>query len=359
MFEIKTLEDVRGNNVVVYAIKTLLERNNFPKLSIMAGVLGVGKTSVATIVANQLNKADTPVKVYNCGLMDDMSKIQEEVFSMNPMQPRAFIFEELHALSRANQNALLQMFDSQSQNVYIICTTTELSKILRTIRSRARVWEFKLLSEKQLSQLLDDYLKSLGAELSIPAKQTLLRSCRGVPRDLIKNTDFALDGEFNSNQLDSLLGNVSDELCFSIFSALKSRTVDFVTHIEDLIDDTADNKLSALSDFWLRFLLERSSEVRTTLSNEMIKALDKIFNPSDITKVTKVLLRATSETLLLELVNLNMTLTSTTGSTVLGHQLDKAQRMETEARVQGQATVRQSDTVGGRINIGDVKAFKL
>lgn len=359
MFEIKTLDDVRGNNVVVYSISTLLARNNFPKLSILAGVMGVGKTSVAKIVADKLNKSETPVKVYNCGLMDDMSKVQEEVFSMNPMQPRAFIFEELHTLSRANQNSLLQMFDSQSPNVYIICTTTELSKILRTIRSRARVWEFKLLSDKQLSQLLDDYLKTQGATLSVPAKQTLLRSCHGVPRDLIKNTDFALDGEFNANQLDTLLGNVSDELCFSIFSSLKSRTVDFVAHIEDLIDDTADNKLSALSDFWLRFLLERSSEVRTTLTSEMIRALDKIFTPSDITKVTKVLLRATSETLLLELVHLNMTLTATTSSTVLGHQIDKSQRMETETRVQSQARVKQSDTVGGKITVGDVKAFKL
>lgn len=359
MLELKTLDDVRGNNVVVYSIKTLLEKKSFPKLSIMAGVLGVGKTSVAKIVAEKIDQSGVPYKTYNCGVLNDMSKLQDEVFAMNPARPKAFLFEELHALSKADQNALLQMFDSQPSNVHIICTTTEPSRILRTIRSRAQVFTFRLLSDKQLSQLLDDYLKIKGTTLSVPAKQTLLRSCRGVPRDLIKNIDLALDGNFSAAQLDALLGNVSDELIFSVLCSLKSRTIDFVSHIEDLMDDSSDNKLSALSDFWLRFMLERSSDTHTTLSSEKITALNKIFTPSDISKVTKVLLRATPTTFLLELINLNMTLVGTGSSDTLGHQRDASQRAGAEARTHAQTKPEIQKPTGGAISSREVERFTL
>ena len=178
MLELKTLEDVRGNTTVIYSIKTLITRKTFPNLSIFAGVMGVGKTSVAKIVARMVDETETPTTVYNCGTISDVSRLQEEVFSLNPIKPKVFIFEELHALNRASQEALLQMFDSQAKNIYIICTTTELYKVRRTIKSRSHVWEFKSLSEKQLAQLLDDYLNDKGVTLSVESKNALLRSSK-------------------------------------------------------------------------------------------------------------------------------------------------------------------------------------
>ena len=330
MYEIRTLDDVRGNNVAVYSIRTLLERKCFPKLSIMAGVMGVGKTSIARVVAGMLDDSGIAVKTYNFGLDVDMQKLQEEVFSLNPMRPRAFIFEEIHGLARSDQNALLQMFDSQSRNVYVICTTTELHKVLRTIRSRAQVWEFKLLSEKQLAQLLDDYLKMKNATLSDASKQSLLRACRGVPRDLLKSADFALDGEFTHTQLDALLGNVSDEVMFSVFCSLKSTPVDFIVNLEALMEEVSAAKLQAMND--LRFLMERSGGMRKTLTTSMVKTLNSIYTLKEMSTIAKMLLRATPDTLMLELVSLNMSLTGSTAATSLGQQKDIALKAESEVR---------------------------
>lgn len=357
MLEIKTLKDVRGNNVVIYSIQTLLERKAFPRLSIMAGVMGVGKTSVAKVVAEQLDKSGTPVKTYNCGMSIDLQKINEEVFAMKPAQPKAFIFEEVHGLPRADQNALLQMFDSQSPNTYIICTTTDIHKVLRTIRSRAQVWEFKLLSEKQLAQLLDDYLASKGAVLQPQSKQSLLRACHGVPRDLIKNTDLALEGDFSSSQLDSLLGNVSDELIYAIFCSLKSKTSDFVAHIEELMEEASTSKLAALNDFWLRFLLERCGGSRQTLPPAMVKSLNNIYTPAEINKIAKMLLRATPDTILLELLSLNMSFTNSTSSGVVGTQRDDAMRAENEQRVERQQGQRTPESA--QLSAASVQNFTL
>lgn len=357
MYEINTLDDMRGNNVVIYSIKTLLDRGKFPKLSIMSGVMGVGKTSVAKVVANQLDSSEMGIQMYNFGMPVDMSKLSEEVFALKPAKPRAFIFEEIHGLPRNEQNALLQMFDTQSPNVYIICTTTEIQKVLRTIRSRAHVWEFKLLSDKQLASLLDDYLNSRGASLTPQSKQSLLKACRGVPRDLLNNADFAIDGEFDSIQLDALLGNVSDELMYSIFCALKSSPVDFVVHIENLMEEVSSAKLQAMNDFWLRFLLERSGATRKTLTTEMINTLNTSFTRQEMQQVAKLLLRATPETLLLELVNLNMTLSEGTLATALGQQRDLAQENQRQTRMDKQQGKGAADSA--RISADAVREFKL
>lgn len=357
MLEINTLKDVRGNNVVIYSIETLLERKAFPKLSIMSGMMGVGKTSVARVVANRLDQSGTPVKTYNCGMTVDMQKIHEEVFALKPSQPKAFIFEELHGLSKSDQNALLQMFDSQSANTFIICTTTDIHKVLRTIRSRAQVWEFKLLSEKQLSQLLDDYLASKGVELQQKSKQSLLRSCHGVPRDLIKNTDMALEGGFSSSELDALLGNVSDELIFTIFCSLKSKTSDFVVHIDELMEEASSSKLAALNDFLVRFLLERCGGSHKTLSNAMIKALNSMYTPGEINKIAKMLLRATPDTILLELLSLNMSFTNSTSSGIVGAQRDDSVKAEQGRRIERNQIQRAPESA--QLSSSSVKNFKL
>lgn len=357
MYEIKSLDDIYGNNVTLFSIKTLLERKSFPKLSIMSGVMGVGKSSVAKVVANMLDKSATPVKTYNCGILDNMQVLQDEVFSLNPAQPKVFIFEEIHSLSRANQNALLQMFDSQASNIYVICTTTEISRVLRTIRSRARVWEFHLLSEKQLAQLLDDYLEKREITLTERSKQSLLRSCHGVPRELINNTDFAIDGNFDAIQLDSVLGNVSDDLVYSVFVALKSNSVDFVNVLEDLVEDASKEKLDALNDFWLRFLLERSGGVRRTLSLQMVTSLNSLFTHDEILRITKVMLRLTPKTMMLELVNLNMIMTGTTDQVVVGQQIDKAREREQDSarQVRGAKEVAE----GVQVSSTSLANFKL
>lgn len=357
MYEIKTLDDIRGNNVAIFSIKTLLERKRFPKLAILAGVMGVGKTSVAKVVAEMLNESDMPVQTYNFGMSVDVQALSSEVFSLNPAKPRAFIFEEIHGLPRNEQNALLQMFDTQSPNVHIICTTTEIHKVLPTIRSRAQVWEFKLLSDKQLAQLLDDYLASRGVTMAPQSKQSLLKACRGVPRDLLNSADFAIDGDFNSLQLDSLLGNVSDDLMYSIFCALKSSPVDFVSHIEELMEEVSSAKLSAMNDFWLRYLMERSGCTRKTLTAEMIKTLDAMYSLQELQSVAKLLLRATPDTLLLELVTLNMAMNKATSASTLGQQKDSALKREQEVRHDKQQGKQVAQSA--QLNAMSLRGFEL
>lgn len=324
MLDIQKLEEVRGNNVVIYSIKTLLEKNAFPRFVILAGHMGVGKSTVARLVAEQINAGEFQVVTFNFGLKLDLKAMEYAVFKMKPSHPRAFIFEEIQGMDKSQQTALLTMLDSQPDNVFILCTTTEVFKILNTIRSRATVWEFKLLGERQLSQLLDDYLSIKSTALSQKAKTALLKSCYGVPRDLLKNTDLAISGDFSAEQLEELLGHVSEDLIFTVFCALKSSSVDFSTHISAMIDDSGKDKLKQFRDFFTRYLLERKGIEGGTIGSSKIKTLDGLFSDEEIIRIGNTLVKANGDTLALELAILNLEFTRTGMKQLVGQQIDRS-----------------------------------
>lgn len=330
MLEIKSLSEVRGNTVPLYSIKSLLNGKNFPKFSIISGREGVGKSTVCRLVAEELNEMDSDVVVYNFGLDIKMEDLRTEVFSMAPVRPKAFIFEEIQGLDKVGQTALLNMIDTQPQNVYVICTTTAIYKIARALRSRATVWDFKSLSKVQLSELLDDYLADRGETLSHEAKEILIKSANGVPRDLLKNTDFALSGDFTSNDLSTLLGQVPDDIMFSLFVAVASDNVNIAEILNKFLEQTSQDKVYQLRDYWTRFILESIAEKFTTIDKVHGRTLNTVYNDSKREAMTKTLIRANADTLLLELLSLNMQFLRKSKSNVLGSQAHQAQVYESE-----------------------------
>ena len=359
MLEINSLDDIRGNNVVIYSIKSLMEKKVFPHFVILAGHMGVGKSSVAKLVADQLNKAEQPVTTFNFGLKIDMKELEDTVFKMNPSQPRAFVFEELHGLDKSQQTALLTMLDSQPVNIYVICTTTEIHRILQTIRSRATVWNFRLLGQKQLAQLLDDYLVGQATKLTQKARNALLRSCFGVPRDLLKNADLAISGEFNGTQLEELLGRVSEDLIFSLLCSLKTTSVDFASNLASLMEEAGADKLVQLRDFYTRFLLERKGIEGATISSDKITTLEGLYTPEELEEIGRTLVRTKPETLALELSLLNMKLTKTSNKSLVGQQIDKAATHQATGSVTHRSADVQARINEARLNPAGLRTLKL
>lgn len=359
MLTIESLDDIRGNNVVIYSIKSLLDKKVFPKFTILAGNMGVGKSSVAKLVAAQLNESNSPVVTFNFGLKQDMTELEDTVFKLKPSVPRAFVFEEIHGLDKGQQTALLTMLDSQPENVYIICTTTEIHRILRTLQSRATVWTFRLLGQKQLAQLLDDYLASTATNLTQQAKSALLRSCYGVPRDLLKNADLAISGDFTGTQLESLLGRVSEDLIFTLLCSLKSVAVDFCTNMTSLMEESGEDKLYQLRDFYTRYLLERKGIEGATIAKDNIKTLDSTFSQAELEEIGRTLVRARPETLALELSLLNMKLTNTNSKMLTGQQIDRAVAHQAAGNVTHKSAEVQGRINDARLSTSSLRELKL
>lgn len=361
MYSINSLDDIHANQVAIYTIKTLLKTKTFPKFSILSGTMGVGKSSAALLVAKELQTDGLPVKVYNFGLDANMNTIEDEVFSMEPVDVKAFVFEEIHSLSKEKQTALLSMLDRQPQNVYVIATTTEDDTLLKTLKSRAQRWTFKALSNKQLSILLDDYLCQLDKSMSPDVKQALIQAARGVPRDLVKSVDLALNGEFNAETLNDLLGNISDDAAYSVFCALKADPVSFGAMLNDLIERPDAVKLTKLRDYWTRYFIESTSPPGAeSLTAEAIGTLDSLFTATDKLKVTKALIQATASTLYLQLILLNAALappSTTTNQALVGVQKTQKQAAETE-RKESHA-LKQELPATARVTLSAVKNIRL
>lgn len=358
MLEINQLSDIRGNNVIIYAIKTLMDKNSFPKFSILSGHMGVGKSSVARLIAERINAGNFPVTSYNFGLKVDMEAMETEVFKMNPSEPRAFVFEEIHGMDKGAQTALLTMLDKQPANVYIVCTTTESFKVLRTLKSRASVWDFKLLGMRQLSQLLDDYLDQQGVQMSQRGRQLLVRSAYGVPRDLLKNTDLAIAGDFTPEQMGSILGNMSEDTIFSVLCALKSTGVDFALAINKLIDESSGGQVTQFRDFFTRYLLERKDIEGHTLDSTKISTLDSLFTADELERIGKTLIRSTQDTLILELSLLNLDLTRLSAAKMVGQQIDRVAANNSSAVASTSTDVtrtRMNNATLSRANIAQLK----
>lgn len=330
MLELSSLDQVRGNSVVLYSIKTLLRANNFPKFSIMSGREGVGKSSVASLVAAELAAEENDVKSINFGLDVDMEELRQTVFSLEPIKPKVYIFEELHGLNSARQTALLNMVDTQPRNVYIIATTTALYRLSWPLKSRATVWEFRALDNNQLAELLDAYLEEVGKALQPEVKNILIRSCHGVPRDLLKNADFATSATFSADDIGTLLGQVPDDTMYAIFAALLGDDAAVATVVQTLLEQTGQNKLWQLRDYWTRFLLESMAGVYHSMDSKQGRTLASMYSQKRKEIVTSALLRAKEETLLLELLAAHMSLVSLTVKEARGLQTHAAQTNEAQ-----------------------------
>lgn len=360
MYEIKTLDDIHANQVAIYSIKSLLAKKSFPKFAIFAGYMGVGKSSVAKLVASQIDMQDVDPSVYNFGLSQDMGKISTEVFMNNPVKPRAVVFEELQGLSKENQTALLNMIDRQPSNVYIIATTTEEDSVLRTLRSRAQVWTFRSLSNKQLSVLLDDYLEQLGKTMDPATKRILIQGARGIPRDLVKSVDLALNGEFDEATMSELLGSMSDDLAYSVFVSLKSDPTSFAQMLGTLMEQGDNTKVGKLRDFWTRFYIESISKGGTqSIDLDKVETLSAMFSPKEIQLITKSLIAMNNYTMQLHLVYLNSVLNSTGGSNRKAVGVQKTVRAEAETELKRESMSNIEMKEGAKLSKGNLEDLKL
>lgn len=327
-----------GNNALRATINQLLVKKEFPNFTILCGPMGVGKSTMARIIAETLIKENTDktssIHVINCAAKPDISNIESNYLRFSPMEPIVLIFEEFHGLLKDSneQTILLNILDKLPSNVYLIATTTELHKIQRPIISRSIKFEFKLLSVKEMSNMLDSYLKAQNISFNHDIKSALIHTSKGVPRDLLKTVDLIIKGDLSNEQIMALVEYVSDNSLFAIFSSLKTESVSFSVVIEDLMLSMPSNQLQSMRDFWSRFLLMRKGSTEITIDKNIFQSLKQLYDDKDIMLITEVLLNTDVNKLVLDLLHLNMKLTNTSNKQMVGVQTVQKTVKENETK---------------------------
>jgi DNA polymerase III subunit gamma/tau len=237
-------DDVVGQEPIVRTLRNAITAGRVRQAYLFAGPRGTGKTSLARILAKSLNCAQgpTPDPDGTCHAclaiangtsldviemdaasqrgIDDIREIRERVV-LQPAEGRyrIYILDEAHQLTDAAFNALLKLIEEPPPHLVFVFCTTELQKMLPTVRSRCQTFVFSRPRLPELVKLLR--LIADGEEIGAPdaALSLVARSARGSYRDAVSTLDqlaSATSGEVSVQAVLQLLGAIEEEALFRL-----------------------------------------------------------------------------------------------------------------------------------------------
>lgn len=237
-----------GQEHVVKALTTALESDRLHHAYLFTGTRGVGKTTVARLIAKSLN-CDTGVTAEPCGQCASCIEIAEgrsvDVLEVDaasrtkvedtrdlldnvqyaPTRSRfkIYLIDEVHMLSNHSFNALLKTLEEPPEHVKFLLATTDPQKLPATVLSRCLQFNLKNMVPQQIIDHLRHVLAEESVSFDNESLALLARGAEGSMRDALSLTDQAIahgSGKLVADEVRQMLGTVSRTKVFDLLDAI-------------------------------------------------------------------------------------------------------------------------------------------
>jgi DNA polymerase-3 subunit gamma/tau len=312
----KSFSELTGQDHVVRALTNALEQKRLHHAYLFTGTRGIGKTTIARILAKALN-CQTGVSSTPCGVcsacteidggrfidlieMDAASNTQVEkmrellenaLYAPTVARYKVYIIDEVHMLSKSAFNAMLKTLEEPPEHVKFILATTDPQKIPVTVLSRCLQFNLKQIPLPLISAHLRHVLEQEHISCDETSLQLLARSAQGSMRDALSILDQAIafgEGKIEEAGMRDMLGAIDQSYLYDLLDALSQKDGAKMLAIADAMETRSLSFDAALQD--MATLLHRVALAQVVPSaigedapeREQIFALAKVFLPEDI-----------------------------------------------------------------------------
>ena len=223
----QTFNDLIGQKVIVETILNSIKADKIPNAFLFTGIRGVGKTTIARIIAKSLNCLNDiddqcKVKCENCDAITNSSHIDvlemdaasktgvddvRDLIEFSKYGPtiskyKIFIIDEVHMLSKQAFNALLKTLEEPPEYLKFIFATTEIQKIPITVVSRCQRFDLPRIRSSELFQYIKRISEKEKGKVSDEALKLIVKISEGSVRDALSLLDRGLLSLKNHEELD-------------------------------------------------------------------------------------------------------------------------------------------------------------
>ena len=246
----KSLSEIVGQDHITKTLQNAIDKGRVSHAYLFTGPRGVGKTSIARILAHQLN--DVPytgeashldiveIDAASTGGVDEIRELREKVY-IAPVNGkyRVYIIDEVHMMSTAAFNALLKTLEEPPAHVIFILATTEAHKLPATIISRTQRYTFRPISADKMVEHLRYIADKEKINITDEALKLIAEHSEGSFRDSIGVLDQAssIHTKIGMGELETLLGLPSAAVIQEIITKLQEHNAhDLITLLTSLVE---------------------------------------------------------------------------------------------------------------------------
>ena len=303
----RTFSELLGQEHVVRALTHALESGRLHQAYLLTGTRGIGKTTIARILAKALN-CELGVTATPCGLctscreidagrfadlieldaasntgVDNMREIIDNArYAPTAGRYKVYLIDEVHMLSKSAFNSMLKTLEEPPEHVKFVLATTDPQKIPVTVLSRCLQFNLRPFPPERIAEQLERVLSTENIAFDRPALRLIGDAAQGSMRDALSITDQAIafgHGRIDEAQVRQMLGSVDRDFVWRTLDALAAGDVTrLVAEAEACLEHnlSADDALAQLARWLHRIALVQAAPATLSPDDPNAEALGRL-----------------------------------------------------------------------------------